>query len=265
MPLQISTRLELAFGEETDLLLQIEAAPIPEQVVAGAVLDLPPVHHMARVPGHNAIGERVWLRHQGALSVQYRATVTPQRIIADIAALPALPPHQLPGETVEYLMDSAYCPAGRFQPFADEEFAAVEGGARIAAIRDWIAGHLRYEFGISGTHTTALDTFVERRGVCRDYAHLLVTLARASAIPARFASVYAPGVSPQDFHAVAEVFLGNLDGTPGGTWHLVDATGMATAAEIAKIGVGRDAADVSFITSYGDVRLLTQEVLVTTT
>lgn len=265
MPLQIVTRLDLAFGEETDLLLQIEAAPIPEQLVESAVLELPPVHHMARVPGHNGIGERIWLRHQGELSVEYRANVTPARIIAELPGLPALPPHQLPGETVEYLMDSAYCPAVRFQPFADEEFAGQDGGARIAAIRDWIGAHIRYEFGTSGTHTTALDTFVERRGVCRDFAHLLVTLARASAIPARFASVYAPDVSPQDFHAVAEVFLGNSDGTPGGTWHLVDATGMANAAETAKIGVGRDAADVSFITSYGDVQLQRQEVFVTRT
>ena len=68
--------------------------------------------------------------------------------------------------------------------------------------------------------------------------------------PARFASVYAPDVTPQDFHAVAEVFLADPT-CEGGAWHLVDATGMASAGEIAKIGIGRDAADVSFLTSYG--------------
>ena len=82
---------------------------------------------------------------------------------------------------------------------------------------------------------------------------MLITLARAAAIPERFASVYAPDVTPQDFHAVAEVFLADSSGGPnrGGAWHLVDATGMADAGEIAKIGIGRDAADVSFLTSYG--------------
>jgi hypothetical protein len=62
--------------------------------------------------------------------------------------------------------------------------------------------------------------FVERRGVCRDYAHVMIALARAAHIPARMASAYALGVEPQDFHAVAEIYL-------AGDWHPVDATGMA--------------------------------------
>jgi transglutaminase-like putative cysteine protease len=98
-----------------------------------------------------------------------------------------------------------------------------------------------------------MDAYVTREGVCRDFAHVLVALARASTIPARFVSVYAPDVVPQDFHAVAEVFL-------GGAWHLVDATGMAEAADMAKIGVGRDAADVSFLTSYGQASLVALRV-----
>jgi transglutaminase-like putative cysteine protease len=98
--------------------------------------------------------------------------------------------------------------------------------------------------------------------VCRDYAHVLIVLARAAAIPARYVSGYAPQVDPQDFHAVAEVFLGDSKG-PGGSWHLVDATGMARAGEIAKIGIGRDAADVSFLTSFGTIEMVTQEVEVT--
>ena len=85
---------------------------------------------------------------------------------------------------------------------------------------------------------------------------------RAAAIPARFASVYAPRVFPQDFHAVAEVFL--HDPTHGddnaGAWHMVDATGMAAPAEIAKIGIGRDAADVSFLTSYGYAEFLDMSI-----
>jgi transglutaminase-like putative cysteine protease len=79
---------------------------------------------------------------------------------------------------------------------------------------------------------------------------VLITLARASGIPARYASVYAPGVEPQDFHAVAEVFLADPGGQ-GGLWHLVDATGMAQPGNMVKIGVGRDAADVSFLSNFG--------------
>jgi transglutaminase-like putative cysteine protease len=118
-------------------------------------------------------------------------------------------------------------------------------------MRDWIANNFRYEPGSSTTNTTALDSFIERRGICRDYAHVMVTLARASAIPARYVSCYAPGVDPPDFHAVAEVFLADPTVPGGGAWHLVDATGMADAADTVKIGVGRDAADVSFMTVFG--------------
>ena len=122
-------------------------------------------------------------------------------------------------------------------------------------MRDWIESHMRYVPGASTSQTTALDTFVHREGICRDYAHLLIGFARAAGFPARIASVYALGVKPQDFHAVAEVFL-------GGEWHLVDATGMANEGAMAKIGIGRDSADVSFLTAFGPMIMNAQSVRV---
>jgi transglutaminase-like putative cysteine protease len=163
------------------------------------------------------------------LRVDYQATVSINRILNDCQALPAVPPHQLPGETVQYLMPSRYCPSDQFQSFVRAEFDALEGGRKVIAMRDWVHSHLSYVPGVSTSDTTAADTFIRRQGICRDYAHVLITLVRAAGIPARIASVYALGVEPQDFHAVAEVFL-------GGEWHLVDATGMAREAAMAKIG-----------------------------
>lgn len=253
MTLSIRTRLEYDFAEATDVLLQLEAAMIPEQVVHSARIALTPVEHFARVAGQDGIGDRIWLHLQGRLSVDYSATVTPQRLVPDWRALPAMPTHKLPGETVQYLLPSRYCPSDKFEILVEDEFAGTAGGARIGAIRDWIAAALTYRSGSSTSATDALDAFVMREGVCRDFAHVLVALARASAIPARFVSVYAPDVVPQDFHAVAEVFL-------DGAWHLVDPTGMAEAADMAKIGVGRDAADVSFLTSYGQASLVSLRV-----
>ena len=112
---------------------------------------------------------------------------------------------------------------------------------------------MTYVPGASDAQTTAADSFRSGKGVCRDYAHLVISLCRAAAIPARFASVYALGVEPQDFHAVAEVFL-------DGAWHLVDATGMSRPESTAKIGVGPDAACVAFLTSYAPVELISQSV-----
>ena len=251
MTLSISVRIDYHFPDPTDFLLQIEPAIVPEQRVENGWFSCTPTEHFARVAAQDAIGERIWLRHQGAFTAEYNAKVTVERLLAPLERLGAVPTHELPGETVQYLMDSRYCPADRFQSFVGDEFGGLTGGPQVLAMRDWIAAHFTYVAGASDSNTTALDTFVERRGVCRDFAHMLITLARAAAIPARFASVYAPDVTPQDFHAVAEVFLADHTCEDGGAWHLVDATGMADPAEIAKIGIGRDAADVSFLTSYG--------------
>ncbi len=253
--LAIEAALDYDFAEPTDVLLQLEAAFIPEQTVEAAHIDLSPVEHFARVLGQDTIGERIWLRLQGRLTVRYTATVAVHRICGELAALPAVPPHLLPGEAVQYMLPSRYCPSDQFANLVDAEFGALAGGARVMAMRDWVQSQFTYRSGTSTATTTALDSFVQREGVCRDFAHVLITLARASAIPARFASVYALGVEPQDFHAVPEVFL-------DGAWYLVDPTGMAKAEEMAKIGVGRDAADVSFLTSYGWAQMNSQSVRV---
>lgn len=253
MKLSIESRLEYQLPSTTDVLLQLEAAVIPEQKVENAHIALPPSDHFARLPGHDTIGDRIWLRAHGSLSIRYQATVTVERLDAEIAKLPAVPPHLLPAETIQYMMPSRYCPSDEFQNVVTDEFGELEGGARVQAIRDWIHAHLCYTPGSSTPFTGAMETYVSRHGVCRDYAHLMISLVRASAIPARFASVYGLNVQPQDFHAVVEVFLDNA-------WYMVDPTGMSRSEEMAKIGVGRDAADVSFLTSYGQAFLQEQEV-----
>jgi len=256
MKIAITTELDYLFSTESDVLLQLEAAPLPDQIIETAHIDISATPHFARVPGHQGIGDRIWLRVDGGrLTVSYTATIAIERRLVDCAPLSACPPHLLPGDTIEYLMPSRYCPSDQFQNFVEAEFGDLTGGTRVTALRNWVAEHFTYQSGVSDASTTALESFVMRQGVCRDYAHVLISLVRASGIPARFASVYAPGVEPQDFHAVAEVYL-------DGGWHLLDATGMATPDTIAVIGVGRDAADVSFLTSYGFAELCRQSVSV---
>ncbi len=255
MRLSIAALLDYDFAAPTDVLLQLEAAAIPEQLIEKAHIHVSDCQHFARVPAQDMIGERIWLRVQGRITVDYRSTVVVNRILDDCLGLGRVPPHLLPGETVQYLMASRYCPSDQFVSFVIDEFGSLEGGALVIAMRDWIQQHFSYVPGVSSSETTALETFVRRQGICRDYAHVLISLARASGIPARIASVYALGVEPQDFHAVAEVFV-------GGEWHLVDATGMAKEGAMAKIGIGRDAADVAFLTAYGPVFMNSQSVSV---
>ena len=255
MKLLITASLDYSFPEPTDVLLQIEAAMIPEQIIESAHIDVPNCQHFARIDAQDAIGERIWIRVEGRLTVDYRSTVQVNRIVSDCLDLPRIEPHLLPSDTVPYLLPSRYCASDQFVSFVESRFGGVGGGAQLMAMRDWIESHLSYVPGASTSATTALDTFVRREGICRDYAHLLISFARAAGIPARIASVYALGVKPQDFHAVAEVFL-------GGEWHLVDATGMASEGAMAKIGIGRDAADVAFLTTFGHTSMNAQSVWV---
>jgi transglutaminase-like putative cysteine protease len=83
-------------------------------------------------------------------------------------------------------------------------------------------------------------TLLARQGVCRDFAHVCVALLRGLDIPARVVSVYAPGVKPMDFHAVAEAWV-------DGTWRVVDATALAPRESLVRIATGRDAADTAFL------------------
>lgn len=255
MKLEISASLNYRLSEPVDLMLQIEAADGHGQRVLETSLDLGTPEFVARVPAADGICEPIWLRAEGRLRAEYRARVEIARPDTDLGALAAVPLHRLPAEAIPYLNESRYCPSNKFHAFVERRFGDHEGGAKIGRMRDWIESRFTYVAGASDAETGALDSFVERRGVCRDYAHVMIALARAAHIPARMASAYALRVAPQDFHAVAEVYL-------DGDWHLVDATGMARASEMARICVGRDAADISFLTAYRDIAFVSQSVKV---
>src|SRR6478752_9543086 len=144
MPIEISTRFSFSLDRLCDVLLQFEAAAIPEQRIRVRDTRITGADHIARIAAQDGIGERVWLHVEGRCEVSYTASATIHRLLPEIGTLAALEPHELPAETVQYLFDSRYCPADRFQPFAEAEFAGLEGGARVRAIREWIAANLDY-------------------------------------------------------------------------------------------------------------------------
>jgi len=255
MILQIDVHLRYGVQAPTDILLQIMVPNFADQQVSNEKITLSDTLHRATVAAEDGVGERTLLRIDQDFVCDYTTRVEIDRPALDISQLRALPPHQLPSEAIRYLMPSRYCPSDELQNFVAAEFGDSSGGDRIVRLRDWIFERFNYVPGSSNAQTTALDTFVQRQGVCRDFAHVLITMARASAIPARFVSAYARYVTPPDFHAVAEVYL-------EGTWHLVDATGMTAANQIARVGVGLDAAEVPFLASFGQVSLQEQSVQV---
>ena len=118
-------------------------------------------------------------------------------------------------------------------------------------MRNWVFSELRYISGSSRGTDGAVETLLHRRGVCRDFAHLAISLLRAKNVPARLAAVYAPGLSPMDFHAVAEAHV-------NGAWHVIDPTGLAPRESMLRITAGRDSSDTAFLSTVGGSLSLTQ-------
>ena len=253
MRLSIRAHLDYAFPEACDVLLQVEAAALPDQWLETQALTVHSDHPIRAVAGEEGIGQRCWVRCEGRLVADYAAIVRIDRAEIDIATLPATAVAELPAATIPYLLPSRYCESERLEHWARRHFAGVSGGALAMALMEWVHANLDYGWTDASGRTGALETFAQRRGVCRDYAHLLVALARAVEIPARCVSAFAPGVDPPDFHAVAELWL-------DGAWRLMDATGMARADELVRVAVGRDATDIAFMTIFGTADLLAQTV-----
>lgn len=143
-----------------------------------------------------------------------------------------------------YLRQSRYCESDTLAPTAAAEFAGLAGSDLLRAVNDWVHDRIAYVGGASVGTDSALDTLLARRGVCRDFAHLAIALLRALGVPARLAAVYAPGLSPMEFHAVCEALV-------DGAWWVVDATGLAPRQSLVRVATGRDAADTAFLTSFG--------------
>jgi transglutaminase-like putative cysteine protease len=183
------------------------------------------------------------------------ATIDYSAVVSGLATRPE--PTQ--AERVIFLRPSRYAESDRLAAVARAEFAGIGSGQELlAAVSSWVGTRLSYVPGSSRPIDGAVETLLLRQGVCRDYAHLVVALLRALDVPARLTAVYAPGLEPMDFHAVAEALV-------DGEWRVVDATLLAPRAGLIRIATGRDAADTAFMSSYGGaVELLEVEVTATT-
>lgn len=166
------------------------------------------------------------------VEVRYAATI-------DGFATPNVPEEL---DRILYTRPSRYCESDALGPSAAALFGGKTGFELLDAVVDWVAEHLRYVPGSSLPTDGARDTYLKRQGVCRDFAHLVIAMLRARDMPARLVSVYAPGLTPMDFHAVAEAYV-------DGAWYVVDATRLAPRSLMQRIATGRDAADTAFMSN----------------
>lgn len=203
------------------------------------------VHHESAEPpvtvftdDHGTQVHRIWVP-AGTLSVSYHARAS----VDDVAE------ESTPVELMKYLRPSRYCQSDVLAASAYDLFHTYRGMDLVDAVEAWVHTRMSYVSGSTGPTDGASDVMLTRQGVCRDYAHLVIALLRARDVPARFAAVYAPGLSPMDFHAVVEAHV-------DGRWHLIDATRLAPRESMLRIATGRDAADTAFMTSSGGGTIL---------
>lgn len=157
-----------------------------------------------------------------------------------------------------YLRPSRYCPSDLLIDLAITKFGhEPDIGDRVQSIADWIHDEIEYVPGSSTVHDAATDTLRIAKGTCRDFAHLGVALSRATGVPARFVSAYAPGMSPMDYHAVFETL-------EDGQWAVHDTTRRASRSTLVRVATGRDAADAAFVAFTNGVARL-DRYLVTAT
>lgn len=179
---------------------------------------------------------------QSTIDVQSEVEV-PDHLAVDMHAHPT-PVEQLPDDVLLYLLPSRYCPSDKLCERAREIVqGAAPGYAQVERIREWVHETHEYRYGVSCESTDAIDTMQAKAGVCRDFAHIGVSLCRALQIPARTVVGYLHELDPMDLHAWFEAFI-------GGRWYTFDATQSEPRSGRIVVAYGRDIADVAFLSNY---------------
>jgi transglutaminase-like putative cysteine protease len=178
-----------------------------------------------------------------------------------LPSVPQCPIQALPIDTYRFLNASTYCDTAPLMELAWQTFSWIpRGWPLVQAICDWVHGQIRFDYEAVRPQKTASDTLADRAGVCRDFAHLAISLCRCLNIPARYCTGYLGytgiplGEAPVDFSAWFEAFLGDR-------WYVFDARHNIPRCGRVLIASGRDAADVPFLRSFGEHRLTGMEVI----
>ena len=241
---RVRAEIELDVREPADLVWSVAVADGPALASESLVVTVdgaPLATEELRVDDGGRL--HVCRSEVGQLRLEYAAEVTGAAPTAKVD----------PVDEIVYRRPSRYAESDELGPTAWAEFSNLEGKALLDAVSSWVGTQLYYVSGSSRHTDGATQTLLARQGVCRDYAHLVIALLRARNVSARLVSVYAPGLSPMDFHAVVEAAI-------DGQWRVVDATALAPRSSLVRIATGRDASDTAFLTvqsGRADLRAMT--------
>lgn len=250
MLFNVSCELEYAAKFPSTLILNIQAQRNASQTILSEQLTVTPrvsVSEFALEHNGNRFLRLETGRHK-TIAISYSASVECDVRVYAAGAVEATPVSALDSSAIPYLFPSRYCQSDRLSRLAWDLFGQIENPhKKVMAVADWIHDNVEYLRGSTDSMTSAFDTVTQRTGVCRDFAHLGIALCRALNIPARYFAGYAYQLDPPDFHACFECFI-------AGNWVVFDATRLAPLNGLVRIGTGRDAADASVASMFGNIR-----------
>jgi transglutaminase-like putative cysteine protease len=197
----------------------------------------------------------------GASIVAYEAVLQTTSDVDDVdGGAREVAPADLPDDVLVFTLPSRFCQSDLLGDEAWARFGTCSPGfPRAQAISDYVHQHLTWKAGASIPSTTAVDVYQSGFGVCRDFAHLFISLCRALNIPARYVFGYLPDVGvpkpeePMDFCAWTEAYLSDR-------WYTFDPRNNTPRAGRVVIGRGRDALDVAMFTTFGGPDLRSMKV-----
>ena len=249
MKFQVFSELTYEVRMPTTFIFNIQASKTSSQTVIEESLVTDPELPLEEFTSSNDEVRFVRLQVNDHLNfkITYKATVDLKyKIFNEKQLLNNVPVMKLDADVIPYLFPSRYCQSDKIQKLASKEFGNIENTySKVVAINDWIYNNVEYLNGSTNSSTSAYDTLTERAGVCRDFAHLGITLCRALSIPARYFTGYAYKLDPPDFHACFEAYR-------GGEWLFFDPTKLVPSNGLVKIANGRDAADAAVASIFGN-------------
>lgn len=246
-----SIRLQYLCNEPSTFVLSVQPAKTTQQRLVTERLTLTGATGPA-TEYCDAEGTRfIRFLGEGEVSVASQFTVDIYHVHQARQLLDERKPQELPMNVLQYILPSRYCESDKVLDFARQHFGGlIMGYDRIEEIARWVQHNVAFEPGSTNSQSSATDVLQNRQGVCRDFAHLMISLCRALNVPARFVTGMDygadPALGPLDFHAYVEVYLGDR-------WFIFDPTGISTTTGLIRMGTGRDAADVAFATIFGSI------------
>lgn len=252
MLIHIGFDLQITLPQPTPVMLLLDVHPSRmNDLISYSPIKLPGIEIAQSVDFYGNRMQR-FMAPAGSLNLRASGAIKDSGLLDPIfPAAREVPVSDLPDYCLHYLSGSRYCETDELTQIAWSLFGKTKPGwDRVQAIVGFVHNHLRFSYPEASSTRTALSAYRDRVGVCRDFAHLAITLCRCMNIPARYVNGYLGDIgvpidpAPMDFSAWMEVYLDHR-------WVTFDARHNKRRTGRIVIARGRDAADVAMITTYG--------------